>query len=306
MTYHLSNASSIRICYHRFPSQDSERLFFLVVNFIIAFIVPLIAIIVCYVYIFSKIFGRKNFAVDRKANERDHNIRMKVTNMLIIVVLLFALSWLPLYIFATYATFTQMDMEATSTRILMTVLKPIFQWLSLSNSCINPLLYAYFSSKFRKEFLNIILIPCRRRFQQFKTYSRNTMKRYRPNSISKMLHSRAGSLYEPEENCRKSSNASSVKNDNSGDWRTGSQRSATQKLSRSTLLPPADFRGSPVESGFQRNYLSGPIDNMRRKKGIGGGGDTIENRYSIEVPILNGGKLEKIRVVTEIQCVSSL
>lgn len=76
--------------------------------------------------------------------------------MMVVVVVLFVLSWLPLYVIFTMVKLGgPVEEESPKERILM-VLAPIAQWLGASNSCINPVLYTFFNKKFRKGFLAII------------------------------------------------------------------------------------------------------------------------------------------------------
>lgn len=72
----------------------------------------------------------------------------QVLKMLITVVILFAVFWLPLYA-------TQMRVLLHSDQhdvFLQQTLVPIAQWLSSSNSSVNPLVYCLFSKKFRSAF----------------------------------------------------------------------------------------------------------------------------------------------------------
>ncbi|GIY28364.1 neuropeptide SIFamide receptor [Caerostris darwini] len=75
--------------------------------------------------------------------------------MMVIVVVLFVISWLPLY-----SIFTMVKMgisiEENFNEKVLGVLVPVAQWLGASNSCINPVLYTFCNKKFRKGFLAII------------------------------------------------------------------------------------------------------------------------------------------------------
>lgn len=74
--------------------------------------------------------------------------------MLVAVVILFVLSWLPLYvIFARIKLGGEITAWEEETLIFFT---PIAQWLGASNSCINPILYAFFNNKYRRGFTAIL------------------------------------------------------------------------------------------------------------------------------------------------------
>lgn len=85
---------------------------------------------------------------------------MKVIKMLLVVVILFALSWLPLYVIFTRVKFGPRPTEWEDE--LIRTITPMAQWLGSSNSCINPILYAFFNKKYRSGFkvsLKYVLIP---------------------------------------------------------------------------------------------------------------------------------------------------
>ena len=75
--------------------------------------------------------------------------------MLVAVVIFFMLSWLPLY-----AIFIRIKLGAESIEPweeeVLAVATPIAQWLGASNSCFNPVLYAYFNQKYRRGFTAIV------------------------------------------------------------------------------------------------------------------------------------------------------
>ena len=75
--------------------------------------------------------------------------------MLVVVVIIFMLSWLPLYAIFIRIKLGSEQME-TWEDFLLPYVTPVAQWLGASNSCINPVLYAYFNQKYRRGFTAII------------------------------------------------------------------------------------------------------------------------------------------------------
>lgn len=75
-------------------------------------------------------------------------IRIAVIKMLIVVVLIFALSWFPLYAITIRV---RLGYE-----INQDWLWPLAQWLGNSNSCSNVITYSFLNQKFRNAFSSII------------------------------------------------------------------------------------------------------------------------------------------------------
>lgn len=68
--------------------------------------------------------------------------------MLVIVVVLFLVSWLPFHIMTLYQNFKpQSQREILFFQVFMFSL-----WLMFSNSCCNPIVYAVCNRNYRREF----------------------------------------------------------------------------------------------------------------------------------------------------------
>lgn len=76
--------------------------------------------------------------------------------MLLVVIILFACSWLPLYVIFTRIKLGGPLDHGGLEEVLIDNLLPFAQWLGASNSCINPILYAFFNRKFRAGFRAIL------------------------------------------------------------------------------------------------------------------------------------------------------
>lgn len=148
-----------------------EKAHFLVVNLGLQYLIPLSVIALFYILILKKIAKRKlpKLARQLPATLKDGNrqsslvierSKVKVFKMLIALVLLFALSWLPLYILffiikmgvgvsgSPVGASSNDDEHSLASQILDTAV-PVAQWLGASNSCCNPVLYFFFNAKFR-------------------------------------------------------------------------------------------------------------------------------------------------------------
>lgn len=81
--------------------------------------------------------------------------------MLVVVVILFAFLWLPLYAINVRIFFgPQPDENGVEFDLLTRTLIPLAQWLALSSSSVNPVVYCLFSGKFRAGFLDLVSACC--------------------------------------------------------------------------------------------------------------------------------------------------
>lgn len=91
--------------------------------------------------------GLRVGSTKRKRSER------KVTRMVSIVVAVFVLCWLPFYIFnVTSVTGSIKPTSAVKSTFDFVVV------LGYTNSCANPILYAFLSDNFKKSFQNVLCL----------------------------------------------------------------------------------------------------------------------------------------------------
>ncbi|XP_039285115.1 neuropeptide SIFamide receptor [Nilaparvata lugens] len=152
----FSEEPDVPMCVEVWPDYLNGNLYFLFANLIMCYIVPMILISLCYILIWIKVCKRHipSDTKDAQMERMQQKSKVKVVKMLVAVVILFVLSWLPLY-----AIFTRIklggDLDVWETKLFV-VLTPVAQWLGSSNSCINPILYAFFNNKYRRGFSAIL------------------------------------------------------------------------------------------------------------------------------------------------------
>lgn len=121
--------------------------------YVFCYVTPLITISVFYAMIARKVWFRPAF---ERSNENSRKIiqrsKSKVLKMLCLVVVLFAISWLPLLTLYVYVTMN------TDGKIAEKISKamPFLQFIGQANSCINPIIYCLYSTKFRKGFKQLV------------------------------------------------------------------------------------------------------------------------------------------------------
>ncbi|KAJ7305939.1 hypothetical protein JRQ81_010305 [Phrynocephalus forsythii] len=92
---------------------------------------------------------RESSAVNHALPASRLKIRKKVAQMVVALVLLFAISWLPIYMVDIWIEFNSPKSlgEAAPSWILQ--LRPFAQWLSLTNSSLNPICYCFVGNLYR-------------------------------------------------------------------------------------------------------------------------------------------------------------
>ena len=79
----------------------------------------------------------------------------RIVCMLVIVVVLFAVCWLPYHILFLYMDFGEPKMTYSILSAIMST-----QWFMYSNSACNPIVYAVFNTNYRQEFSR--MLRCKR------------------------------------------------------------------------------------------------------------------------------------------------
>lgn len=132
-----------------------DTYYFIFGNFVICYLLPLGVIFVCYMTIWLRVYQRPLPSnCYQTAMELVHQrSKAAVIKMLFVVVLIFALSWLPLYALIIRLKFGGEPSDTES--VVINAMYPVAQWLGCFNSCINPIIYSFLNHKFRKAFLRI-------------------------------------------------------------------------------------------------------------------------------------------------------
>ncbi len=127
------------------------EIYFVGVHLILYFFLPVIVIGVVNSIIYWKV--RKYYTRQNPDQQLRSNIN-GINKELFIIMLAFIISWLPLYaLFAKIKLWDKSEKDDLPTDhdvgYTTGILIPLAQLLGASNSCVNPLLYAFHSKKFR-------------------------------------------------------------------------------------------------------------------------------------------------------------
>lgn len=124
----FGDAPDVQLCIEVWPASMNGALYFLIANLVFCYILPMILITLCYVLIWIKVW-RRNIPTDTKDAQMERmqqKSKVKVVKMLVAVVILFVLSWLPLYVIFARIKLGG-DIEVWEEEILQ-IATPIAQW----------------------------------------------------------------------------------------------------------------------------------------------------------------------------------
>ncbi|XP_033103631.1 G-protein coupled receptor 54-like [Anneissia japonica] len=138
------------------PKRDNIHTMF---AFLSMYVIPLLIITICYVNILMQVWKRTSMGTESaqaqlKASQR----KRKITRMVFIVVILFALSWLPLHAIILGMEFY--DGKPVFKSSSFQYLNVFCLCLAYANSSMNPFVYAFTTNSFKKHFDRIFRGLC--------------------------------------------------------------------------------------------------------------------------------------------------
>ncbi|XP_050394733.1 neuropeptide SIFamide receptor-like [Patella vulgata] len=167
---HKTPHQVIRMCHQIWPDFESQRGYFMGAIFIGCYVLPLSVVFLCYIFIGLRVWNRHAPGV-AKDNQLIRRSKIKVVKMLAVMVLLFTFSWMPLHVIFIKLYYSP-PTDSETMHFIWNVAVPISQWLELSNSGINPIIYCFFSKNFRRGFKNMLAcFAARSKRQRSRGYS---------------------------------------------------------------------------------------------------------------------------------------
>lgn len=148
----------VPMCIQRWPSPVAKKVYVIGALFLCCYAIPLTLICFFYRLIVLKVWNREPPGTKNSSSYIVYRSRVKVVKMIAVVVVIFAVSWLPLY--AVNLKLTLFGVEDHEARIIGDIVIPLAQWLGSSNSGMNPVIYCLFSRKFRGGFKDVITCSC--------------------------------------------------------------------------------------------------------------------------------------------------
>uniref|UniRef100_A0A8C4Z8Q4 Neuropeptide FF receptor 1 n=1 Tax=Gadus morhua TaxID=8049 RepID=A0A8C4Z8Q4_GADMO len=126
-------------CRENWPTQQMRKVYTTVL-FASIFLAPLALIVIMYARIGLTLF--KTTSVSRK--------KKRAVKMLLVVALLFVVSWLPLWTLMLLSDYA--SLSARQHRVLNIYVYPLSHWLAFFNSSVNPIIYGFFNDNFQRGF----------------------------------------------------------------------------------------------------------------------------------------------------------
>uniref|UniRef100_A0A3B1JWA2 Neuropeptide FF receptor 1 n=2 Tax=Astyanax mexicanus TaxID=7994 RepID=A0A3B1JWA2_ASTMX len=141
------------VCYEDWPKADMRRIYTTVI-FIHVYLAPLALISIMYGCISAKLSGNLQHHGGSEARRGRSRRRVKVIKMLIMVAVLFMVSWLPLWTLMLLTDYQDLDQQQID--FLSSYLFPVAHWLAFFNSGVNPIIYGFFNENFRRGFQSVV------------------------------------------------------------------------------------------------------------------------------------------------------
>ncbi|NXH51634.1 NPFF2 protein, partial [Rhabdornis inornatus] len=139
-------------CREEWPDPGMRRIYTIVL-FANIYLAPLSLIVLMYARISISLSHTATPGAGQRGQEQRHSVwkrKQKAIKMLILVTLLFSLSWLPLWtlmLLSDYASLSDLQLQLINIYIY-----PFAHWLAFSNSSINPIIYGFCNENFRRGF----------------------------------------------------------------------------------------------------------------------------------------------------------
>ncbi|NXI76619.1 NPFF2 protein, partial [Rhipidura dahli] len=139
-------------CREEWPDPGMRKIYTTVL-FANIYLAPLSLIVIMYARIGISLSHAAVPGTGKHSQKQRHSVgkrKHKVIKMLVVVTLLFTLSWLPLWtlmLLSDYASLSDLQLQ-----LINTYMYPLAHWLAFFNSSVNPIIYGFCNENFRRGF----------------------------------------------------------------------------------------------------------------------------------------------------------
>uniref|UniRef100_A0A8D0DV47 Neuropeptide Y receptor type 2 n=1 Tax=Salvator merianae TaxID=96440 RepID=A0A8D0DV47_SALMN len=134
----------IAVCSEKWPSEDRDATIYSLSMLLLQYVLPLS--IICYAYI--RIWFKLRSHISPTTRSDSHCRRRKTTKMLVMVVVVFAVSWLPINVLQL-----AVDLDLVLVLHDYKLLYTVFHVVAMCSTFVNPLLYGWMNKNYRNGFL---------------------------------------------------------------------------------------------------------------------------------------------------------
>ncbi|KAJ7988420.1 hypothetical protein DPEC_G00323360 [Dallia pectoralis] len=130
------------ICMEKWPS-NQHRLAYTTSLLLFQYCLPLLLVLLCYLRIFLRLRRRRD-VVERSRKARGAH---RINAMLAVIVVVFALCWLPLTVFNTIFDWHSQALPVCQHDVLFSAC----HLTAMASTCVNPVVYGFLNSNFQRE-----------------------------------------------------------------------------------------------------------------------------------------------------------
>ncbi len=134
---------------------DNGKSTYFLLLFVLSYLIPLITIFILSVLMIRKLWSVQS--TDGPARESSLKAKRKVTKLIIVVVVVFCICWMPTHVLWLWINFFPDTVPRTYTFFYSKVFSHA---LAYANSGMNPVIYAFLSTQFRKGFNRALHMQC--------------------------------------------------------------------------------------------------------------------------------------------------
>ncbi|KAK0154088.1 Neuromedin-K receptor [Merluccius polli] len=145
------------LCYIAWPRKQDDAFMYHIIVTVLVYVLPLVVMGIAYTIVGVTLWGGEIPGDSSNHYHGQLKAKRKVVKMMIIVVVTFALCWLPYHV---YFIVTGLSKALTKWKYIQQVYLSVM-WLAMSSTMYNPIIYCCLNSRFRAGFKHVFhCCPC--------------------------------------------------------------------------------------------------------------------------------------------------
>nr|XP_033785398.1 galanin receptor type 1 [Geotrypetes seraphini] len=140
----IHRVGNLTFCWEQWASLRHKKIY-VVCTFVFGYLLPLLLISFCYAKVLNHLHKKL-----RNLSKKSEASKKKTAQTVMVVVVVFAISWLPHHVIHLWAEFGIFPLTPASF-----VFRIVAHCLTYSNSSVNPIIYAFLSENFRKAYKQV-------------------------------------------------------------------------------------------------------------------------------------------------------